>query len=595
MKLNLLALDYDGTIAERGALDPDVHRALREVLREDLSAVLVTGRRLSELQRLLGTLDLFAAVVAENGAVLHFPRSGRSTLIARPPDPAFCKELRRRGIPFAAGECVVELGAERADAVLAVIRELELPLAILFNRGRLMVLPQSVSKATGLREAARALRLSLHNAVALGDAENDHDLLAACEVGVAVSWGSAALQRAADDVLTGSGPPAVAGFLRRLAAEDTLPQLRPVRRRRLQLGVRSDGQPLSLAVRGRNVVIAGDAQSGKSWVAGLLCEQLILQGYSVCVIDPEGDYTTLDSLPGVVVLFVEGDDLSLEQMELLLRHPDLSVVMDLSKLAQHEKRSYAVTLLQRLFRLRSRTGLPHRIVVDEAHYFLDQITKLLDTEPRGLTLISYRVSQLSPALLASAQAVLVTGESDESELAMLHELAGKGWSRPGWARMLRSLDVEEALLLPGSEESGDRVVPFRIAARLTPHVRHRHKYVEMPVAGRLSFVFERDGRPTGERARSLKDLIEVLAASEEQVFAGHLQRGDFSRWIADVFSDEELAAEVRQIEDAWRAGHAERPHEQIVRAVRERYAGRRRVPVAPGLELQHETDEAHGP
>ena len=34
-------------------------------------------------------------------------------------------------------------------------------------------------------------------------------------------------------------------------------------------------------------VIAGDTKSGKSWLAGLLCEQLILHGYCVCVIDAE--------------------------------------------------------------------------------------------------------------------------------------------------------------------------------------------------------------------------------------------------------------------------------------------------------------------
>ena len=41
-----------------------------------------------------------------------------------------------------------------------MIRYLELPLVLLFNRGRLMVLPQAISKATGLREALRTLRLS---------------------------------------------------------------------------------------------------------------------------------------------------------------------------------------------------------------------------------------------------------------------------------------------------------------------------------------------------------------------------------------------------------------------------------------------------
>jgi hydroxymethylpyrimidine pyrophosphatase-like HAD family hydrolase len=84
--------------------------------------------------------------------------------------------------------------------VLAVIRELELPLVLLFNRGRLMVLPQAVSKGSGLREALATLRLSVHNAIAIGDAENDHDLLATAELGVAVSWGSRLLQEAADEV-----------------------------------------------------------------------------------------------------------------------------------------------------------------------------------------------------------------------------------------------------------------------------------------------------------------------------------------------------------------------------------------------------------
>ena len=48
--------------------------------------------------------------------------------------------------------------------------------------------------------------------------------------------------------------------------------------------------------------LTGDAKSGKSWVAGLLCEQLILHGYCVCAIDPEGDYSSLEGLPGVTVL-----------------------------------------------------------------------------------------------------------------------------------------------------------------------------------------------------------------------------------------------------------------------------------------------------
>jgi hydroxymethylpyrimidine pyrophosphatase-like HAD family hydrolase len=49
-----------------------------------------------------------------------------------------------------------------------------------------MTVPQAVSKATGLHTALDTLRLSGHNAVAIGDAENDHELLRLVEVGAAV-------------------------------------------------------------------------------------------------------------------------------------------------------------------------------------------------------------------------------------------------------------------------------------------------------------------------------------------------------------------------------------------------------------------------
>jgi hydroxymethylpyrimidine pyrophosphatase-like HAD family hydrolase len=95
-----------------------------------------------------------------------------------------------------------------APKILEEVRKLELPLMLVFNRNRVMVLPQGINKATGLREVLNTMRLSLHNCIGIGDAENDHALLEACEIGVAVSWGSKSLKAIADDVLrarTGGG------------------------------------------------------------------------------------------------------------------------------------------------------------------------------------------------------------------------------------------------------------------------------------------------------------------------------------------------------------------------------------------------------
>lgn len=207
MKFSVLALDYDGTIAREGILDSDVRTAIDEARSSGIAVILVTGRILSDLQRVAGDLQFADAVAAENGAILGF-RNGHSWLSGHPPPPIFLDELRRRAINFVAGQCIVEVDATLAPQILEVIREFELPLVLLFNRSRLMVLPQAISKATGLRQVLAAMRLSAHNAIAIGDAENDHDLLAACEIGVAVGWGSPVLQKYADEIVHGDGPSA---------------------------------------------------------------------------------------------------------------------------------------------------------------------------------------------------------------------------------------------------------------------------------------------------------------------------------------------------------------------------------------------------
>ncbi len=573
MKPKVLALDYDGTIAIDGALDPTVREAIAEARGRNLDVLLVTGRILADLERHLDDLSIFHAVVAENGAVLHFPSSRRSVLLAPPPKADFLDELRRRDVPFLAGQCVVETDAHHAAAVLEVIRETELPLVLQFNRGRLMILPQAVSKATGLREALRALRLSTHDTVGIGDGENDHQLLTVCEIGAAVAWGSRALIATADEVVPGDGPPAVAEYVRALLRE---PRIGPERlgRRRLHLGVGEGGAPFELALRGRNALITGDTQSGKSWVAGVLCEQLVLDHYCVCVIDPEGEYGTLESLPSVIV-FDPDSPPALVEVERALRYPDVSTVIDLSCLSLETKRTYVRSLLAHLRDLRRRTGLPHRIVLDEAHYFLHdpEVTRLLDLSLGGHTFVTWHASQLAPDVLASADAIVATRVSDPEEARALHALRGGDVDRHAWATALGGLENEWAALLPGAEESGEQLLRFRVSARLTAHVRHLHKYLNLHVPAGRAFVFRgsSDGGPT-TAVSTLGELLSFLASAPD--LDRHLRRHDLSRWILDVFEDRALGHRVLQLEERYEAGALPRPHRALIAAVRGRLGGR---------------------
>ena len=569
VRFSVLALDYDGTIATDGALDPDVRRAIADVRARGITVIIVTGRILDELRRLAGDLRFVDAVVAENGAVMAFPESGRSTVLASPAPETLVAALRASGVPIEVGQCVIEADAQSAAAILAHVRTLELPQILIFNRGRLMVLPTGVNKALGLREVLRTLRLSPHNTIGIGDAENDHDLLDTCELGVAVAWGSSRLKARADEILDGSGPSAVAAYIRRTAEQPRIPPDR-VGRRHVALGHDAKGQPVALAVRGRNVLIVGDPKSGKSWVAGLLCEQMILHRYSTCVVDPEGDYSGLEALPGVVVLGGTADGPSPRELRVALRYPDVNVVLDLSRMRHAKKWSYIRALLPGLADLRRRTGVPHRILLDEAHYFLHEagISKLLDLELAGYTLVTYQPSQLHPDVLAASEAIVATRLTDPREMEAL--AISCNWPT-ACRHVVSQLELGQGALLSTAGDGRGTVTVVQLAPRLTSHVRHREKYLDVPVAQDRAFVFSKDDRSAHPRAASLREFSVAVASRPVEQLEAFLRRGDFSRWIADVFGDNALAAEVDAIEDQYRLGRVSDVADAIVHAVESRY------------------------
>ncbi len=582
MKFSVLAIDFDGTIARHDRLDAATRQAIAELRAQGITVILVTGRILSDLRRVAGDLHFADAVVAENGAVIELPDSGYARVLGTAPPPALVEALREDGLDIHVGQVIVDAHASDAQAILGAIRRLELPYALAFNRSRVMVVPQAISKATGLREAMAMMRLSPHNAVAIGDGENDHELLRVCELGVAVAWGSPALKAVADEILPGTGPVDVVPFLRSLAATRLIPAPRQTRRA-LHLGHSLDGRQMALAVRGRTVVVSGDPKSGKSWITGLLCEQLILYGYSLCILDPEGDYAALQALPGVTAL--GGADPLPRPRELVraLRHADTSVVIDLSHASFDERYEYIRTALPALATMRRETGLPHRIVLDEAHYFLreDDAPQLIDLDLGGYTLTSYRASTIQRDVLESAQAIVTTCVSDPAEALILRELC-RGCqdqrTEHEWITALAGLTIGEAAVLPIATETEGRLRRIILAPRLTPHVRHQTKYVDIPVFEHRAFVFV-VGDGQFRRIRTLREFVTALDELPPAAVEGHLRRSDFSRWIADTFGDYPLARTVTELEEGHRAG---RPDviAGIAQAVRARYD----LPVPRGPE-----------
>jgi hypothetical protein len=324
-------------------------------------------------------------------------------------------------------------------------------------------------------------------------------------------------------------------------------------------------------VTGANVLIVGESQSGKSWITGLLCEQMILQDYCLCVIDPEGDYGGLESLPGVVVLGAAEQPPELADVARAIQHFDQSVVVDLSRVHLHEKIEYLKALLPMLASVRRTTGLPHRIVVDEAHYFLHEpyIKQLLDFELGAYTIVTYRPSDLHPDVRDAIDVVVAKRLSSRHEVDTLLELAKNVKLEAGGQAILEGLPVDEAVVATKLGEG--RLRRFRLLPRLTPHVRHREKYFDFHVVGGQEFVFTENGRASGFPAGSLGQFTALLEDHSADSVGEHARRGDFSRWIASVFHDHRLASDVRKIEQQYRLSHRGDVRQPIAALIREQY------------------------
>ncbi len=138
---------------------------------------------------------------------------------------------------------------------------------------------------------------------------------------------------------------------------------------------------------------------------------------------------------------------------------------------------YIRTVLPTLNAPAAESGLPHRIVVDEAHYFLHDpdVAQLLDLEQNGYTVVTYYASGLPKALLAATEVMIVTCESNPSEIEALKRSCARCTTHDDRWAVLRASSGRSGGGTPITEEAGGGLRAFTMGPRLTPHVRHREK------------------------------------------------------------------------------------------------------------------------
>jgi hypothetical protein len=195
----------------------------------------------------------------------------------------------------------------------------------------------------------------------------------------------------------------------------------------------------------------------------------------------------------------------------------------------------------------------------------------VDFELAGYMLVTHRVSNLPPGLLKQVESIIVTQMTDPHEAQALTTLYGRAGEEAEWETLLKGLTIDEAVLLPTRDAPVRTPQRFNVGGRMTPHVRHRSKYLEVPMLEHHGFVFTCNGSPIGSPALTLKEFVRMLARLPKASIEGHTRNGDFSRWIADVFGDQSLATALRQVERQYRRGQVPDLVESLIAPIRERY------------------------
>ncbi|UFN49707.1 HAD-IIB family hydrolase [Roseomonas sp. OT10] len=569
-----LATDYDGTIAHHGAVDAPTLEALERLRAGARKLILVTGRELPDLLRVMPDLSVFDLVVAENGALLYHPETREERPLAEPPPERFAERLRELGVePLSVGRVIVATWEPNETAVLQAIRELGLELQITFNKGAVMVLPGGVTKASGLRAALEALELSPLNCVAVGDAENDMAMLDSVGLPVAVANALPSLRERVALVTRGERGEGVAELVDRLLdtdlaeidlAPEGIPE-GPAARERVALAKPEEGRvPLPLVPQRESLLLTGHSGGGKSTLTFGLLERLHEAGFQTCILDPEGDY---EGTRGTVMEGAPDAPPDPARVVELLRRTQNGVVVNMLGVKLADRPAYLAALLPELMGLRARTGRPHVVVVDEAHHMLpadfDPGAAALPGRLEGFLFITMRPQLLTQRVLEGIGRMLVVGAEPGASLAAFCE--ARGLPAPG---AVPGIETGQALLLDTAvlAEGGDPAAAVRrveVIPGTGTRRRHQRKYAEGKLRDDLSFYFRGPEGRLNLRAHNLTLFVQMAEGVDEETWTHHRRQGDYSRWMEACVKDEELAGEVAQIEDS------EAPFEEARAAIRE--------------------------
>ena len=205
-----------------------------------------------------------------------------------------------------------------------------------------------------------------------------------------------------------------------------------------------------------------------------------------------------------------------------------------------------------IVKLRTITGRPHWLIIDEAHHFLPRAkdegtTSLSDVE--GTIFVTVHPEAVSAGLLAQIATFVGIGPGSEALLSTFAELAK-------WPAMETALTIDNGQGVLATADGSHTL--FQVAYPAADRQRHARKYAEGELGEDKSFYFKGPDNKLNLRAHNLATFLQLAKGVDDDTWMHHLREGAFSAWMKSAIKDEDLAQEVHAIETdtAVSSGHS---------------------------------------
>ncbi len=210
--LRAVATDVDGTLTDRRRrINTTAVEAIRTLVDAGITVMLASGNTVCFMDSLSKMIGTDGTIIGENGGVYRRGFSGPLQVVG---DRQVCLEAFEILRDYFAGKGVEleQYSAEYRFADVAFARNIDpaeaqaviqvqgLDVRVLDTGFAIHLQPPGVSKGAAMRELAVEMGIPTSEILAIGDSENDIEMLEAAGVGVAVANATPATRMAADVV-----------------------------------------------------------------------------------------------------------------------------------------------------------------------------------------------------------------------------------------------------------------------------------------------------------------------------------------------------------------------------------------------------------